>query len=393
MNWAKLFRRSGGLLCGIVGLGLLVVSSTPGGVDRLASLSGSALALEQPEKKVTKLNFLEKLVVKQSPFLSSGLLLSDLPASTPVSPSPSPTLPPEPTPVTPTSTPGSSGVDPGISAEEDTLLPPYSPTSPTIIAQTIRPSNYGSLPSADGVYLQNRTSQTVDMQGLAATPITLSGSKNGPSILILHTHSTESYTQTPEDVYEESDSYRTTDPAHNIIRVGDEMAAAFARAGLNVLHDRNLYDYPNYNGAYSRSKAVIEQYLELYPSISVVLDVHRDALMAEDGSIYKVVTEAETAEDCAQIMLVVGTEEAGGSHPNWAQNLSFAIGLQRNLNEKAPSLARPITLRKSHYNQQLSPGSLLVEVGTHGNTLEEAIRAAQLFAETTAPYIASLLPE
>lgn len=367
-------------------VGVLVIA---GGGGRL--FHDTAKAREICDASGGNLGFFEQFVVKQSPFLSSGLLLfegstaenspSDSPESAPITPE-----------VDPTSTPIAPDVD-LITAEEGVVSSPSAPSA-TIFAQTIRPSNYKELLSADGVYLQNRTNQTVDMEALAATPIELNGSKSGPSILIVHTHSTESYSRTAEDRYDESDAYRTTDTAHNVIRVGDEMAAAYARAGLNVLHDRNLYDYPNYNGAYSRSKAAIEQYLKLYPSISVVLDVHRDALEGEDGSIYKVMTAEEDAEECAQIMLVVGTEEGGGSaHPNWRENLSFAIGLQRTLNDSIPSLARPITLRKSHYNQQLCNGSVLVEVGTHGNSLDEAIHAAKAFAESTAPYIAELLPE
>lgn len=356
-------------------VGLLVVAGSGG---RL--FHDTAKAREICDTSGENLGFFEQLMVKQSPFLSSGLLLFEG-----VSAENSPLDSPESASFTP-------DVD-LITAEEGVVSSPSAPSA-TILAQTIRPSNYRELLSADGVYLQNRTNQTVDMEALAATPIELNGSKSGPSILIVHTHSTESYSRTAEDRYDESDAYRTTDTAHNVIRVGDEMAAAYARAGLNVLHDRNLYDYPNYNGAYSRSKAAIEQYLKLYPSISVVLDVHRDALEGEDGSIYKVVTAEEDAEECAQIMLVVGTEEGGGSsHPNWRENLSFAIGLQRTLNDSIPSLARPITLRKSHYNQQLCNGSVLVEVGTHGNSLAEAIHAAKAFAESTAPYIAELLPE
>lgn len=380
MRLTKLLRRATGVLCAVAGVGLFVLSGSLSGLWDLSDTVSQTASAQTRE-----LTFWERLVLRQSPFLSAGVLLTDSTST------PTPSAAVSPSSLSPSPTPFSSSVPSTSQNEEDSPL--SSTLSPTIIPQTIRPSTYGSLPSADGVYLQNRTNQSVDMTSLASAPISLKGSKNGPSILIIHTHSTESYTQTAEDRYEESDAYRTTDTAHNVVRVGDEMAAAFARAGLNVLHDRNLYDYPNYNGAYTRSKAAIEQYLELYPSISVILDVHRDALIAEDGSIYKVVADPSNAENCAQVMLVVGTEEAGGSHPNWRQNLSFAIGLERRLNDAVPTLARPITLRKSHYNQQLSPGSILVEVGTHGNTLEEAVTAAQRFAETAAPYISALLPD
>lgn len=386
MKWVKLLRRALALVLAMVAVWLLWVT---GG----AAATAQRVFLPPEGEKIAAssggLGVWERLIVGQSPYLKAGQVVFG---------SASDNRDTEETPgdaqgehgeLLWVDSEGSSGAQ---TAEDETPLPSAAPQSQNVIAQTLLPATDGSYPSSEGVFLYNRTNQAVDMEALAQAEIKLGGSEIGPQILIIHTHATESYTKAGQDNYEESDPYRTTDDAHNVVRVGDEMAAAFAQAGLNVLHDRTLHDYPNYNGAYTRSRETVDRYLKAYPSISVVLDVHRDAIMGEKDTIYKVVTDDEVISDCAQIMLVVGTEEGGGSHPNWRQNLSFAIALERQLNLDKPTLARPITLRKSHYNQQLSVGSLLVEVGTHGNTLQEAVTAARAFAESVAPVIKELLP-
>lgn len=205
----------------------------------------------------------------------------------------------------------------------------------------------------------------------------------GPQILIVHTHGSEAYAQTDGDTYEPSDPYRTTDCTHNVVRVGEEMATVFRAHGFGVVHDPTLYDYPSYTGAYDRSGAAVEQWLSKYPTIKIVLDVHRDALVGNDGQVYKMVAQ-EAGQKVAQVMLVVGSDGGGKEHPRWRDNLAFAVLLQQGLTRGYSQLARPIVLRNSRYNQQLLPGSLLVEVGGHGNTLTEAVDAARLWADNVA---------
>ena len=192
------------------------------------------------------------------------------------------------------------------------------------------------------------------------------------------------------DLYQESDPYRTTDCTHNIVRVGEEMAAVFRQQGFEVIHDTNLYDYPSYNDSYVNSKAAVKKWLEKYPSIQIILDVHRDALAGSDGTIYKLVSE-EQGQKVAQTMLVVGTNVGGANHPAWCDNLALAVALQEKLMADYETLARPIVLRNSSYNQQLLPGYLLVEVGGHGNTLTEAIQGGKLFAQSTGQALKSLM--
>ena len=240
----------------------------------------------------------------------------------------------------------------------------------------------------DGIYLYNRTGKELDPSVLTAGTVDLSLGE-GPQILIVHTHGSEAYSQADGDLYEESDPYRTTDCTHNVVRVGEEMATVFRAHGFQVIHDPTLHDYPAYNGAYERSLAAVEEWLRQYPTIQVVLDVHRDALVGSGSEIYKLVS-TEAGKKVAQVMMVVGSDENSGAHPRWQDNLAFAVLLQKGLVRGYDSLARPMVLRSSSYNQQVSPGSILVEVGGHGNTLTEAIDGARMWADNVARTLLTL---
>ena len=268
----------------------------------------------------------------------------------------------------------------GDDVEQPNLMPPDQVEG--IIEMTGRGKEGGQYLSDGSVYVYNRTGLELDAsllgEGVVDVPL-----GEGPQILIVHTHGSEAYSMTDGDLYQESDPFRTTDCTHNVVRVGEEIAKVFRAHGFQVVHDTTLCDYPSYNGAYDRSYAVVQQWLERYPTIKVVLDVHRDALEGSGGEIYKMVSE-EAGEKVAQVMLVMGTDAGGNPHPRWKDNLAFALRLQENLVRGYASLARPTVLRKGRYNQQLCPGSILVEVGGHGNSLTEAIAGARLWADNVA---------
>lgn len=291
----------------------------------------------------------------------------------------------------------------GKTAQEDLQLPAGQPAqdrddlgeepevtaAPSdIIARTLIPTSPQGYDVAGGLYLYNRTGESVDLAAAAEAAVNITLPSDGPQILIVHTHATEAYTPDGTDVYTASDQSRTLEEEDNMLRVGDEMERVFTEMGLSVVHDRTLHDYPQYNGAYTRSKTTVEQYLEQYPSIKIVLDVHRDALVGEDGTVYKAVTRIDGV-DTAQVMLVIGHGQ-DGSNPHWMENLTLACKLQSSMNTLYPTLARPMAFRASSYNQELSTGSLLVEVGTHGNTLQEALAGARLFARSAGQVLLGL---
>lgn len=237
--------------------------------------------------------------------------------------------------------------------------------------------------------ITNRTTLRVDPAALLREPLALKLKGDSPQILIIHTHGTEAYTPSPGCEYESSDPYRTTDRERNVVRVGDELTRALSSKGLRVIHDRELYDYPSYTGSYNRSGNAVEDWLSRFPDLAVVIDLHRDAL-GEGDTVYK--TRAEiSGEAASQVMLLVGTGENGLEHPHWQENFKLALRLQEAMRSGAPTLCRPIDLVSERYNQHLTKGSLILEVGSSGNTLPEALAAVRLFADVAAPVLLSLV--
>lgn len=240
-----------------------------------------------------------------------------------------------------------------------------------------------------GLTIRNSTSYDIDVSALVAAGPTQTLPSEGPQVLIVHTHGSEAYTPDAYDQYEETDTDRTEDKNYNVIRVGDELAKALEAQGISVLHDREIYDYPSYTGSYSRSGAAVESYLAQYPDIAVVIDLHRDAL--GDGEVtYKTVAELDGIAS-SQLMMLVGTGESGLYHPEWEQNLRLALYLQQAVNARYPTLARPVSVVKERYNQHLSTGSFILEVGSNGNSLQEAITAVRLFADAAGPALKALV--
>ena len=205
-----------------------------------------------------------------------------------------------------------------------------------------------------------------------------------PQVLIMHTHATECYRPAEGLWFLPGDGARTTDRAANMCAVGAVMADTPNAAGIHTLHDETLNDYPSYTGSYSNSRAVVQQYLAQYPSIKVVLDVHRDAIEKEDGTRVAPVAEVN-GRKAAQVMLICGCDNGSTvSLPNWRQNLRFAAAWEGAMEGMYPGFTRPVLFSYRFYNQDLTTGSLLIEIGTHGNNLNEALYAGQLAANALA---------
>lgn len=279
-------------------------------------------------------------------------------------------------------------VRPPAEAEEETVTVPVEETpldAPEaadngVTAKTLVPTGPSGYTVCGRTYISNSTDYVLAQQDLQL-PFAAELTKEEPQILILHTHGSEAYTPAEAESIVWSGEYRTTDSRYNVVRVGDEMAAAFAEAGVSVLHDRTLYDYPSYTGAYDRSLSAIQSYLTQYPSIQIILDIHRDAVADSGGRQYKVVSALENGSTAAQLTLVVGSDGSGLTHPDWMENLRLAVALQNQVLAEHPTLMRPLLLRNSRYNQHAAAGSLLVEVGAAGNSPEEAALAGRLLAE------------
>ena len=230
------------------------------------------------------------------------------------------------------------------------------------------------------VTINNETSYEVDVADCLAADEHLHADGDGPQVLIYHTHGSESYTPDAAFPYTPTETERTTDTGYNVVRVGDELQKVLEGSGISAVHIREIFDTPVYSGSYDRSLAAIEDTLEQYPSITTVIDVHRDSILTDDGRAYKTSCTIN-GEETAQLMLVVGTDDGGLYHPDWQENLDRAVSLQYRLNRTYPTLMRPLNLRTQRFNQHATNSALLVEVGSSGNTMTEALRGIRLFGE------------
>ena len=230
-----------------------------------------------------------------------------------------------------------------------------------------------SFSDAEAIELYYACDKNPDISTLLAQPLEWNLYGDEPTVLILHTHSTESYTKAGED-YVETSSWRTLDENYNMLSIGARVAELLEENGIPVLQDRELHDYPSYNGSYTDARKSINAYLEDHPAIQLILDLHRDASGDEKGQMRTLA--AVNGETSAQLMVVLGT-----NHEHYEENLSLALKLHAQLETQNPGLMRPLQLRAQRFNQDLSPGALIIEVGAAGNTHSEAMIAAEKLAK------------
>lgn len=263
---------------------------------------------------------------------------------------------------------------------ENQKIPKKPDDAGEIIRKTFSGGNSSAYVKLEHGYVRNLTSLSnsdVKRLSTAKLPFALEDT-NEPQVLIYHTHATESYMPYPVDWFDKSWKSRSTDDSKNMTSVGDVLEKKLTDAGIGVIHDKEHYD-ASYTGAYDRSKVMIEKMLKKYPSIKVVLDVHRDAI--GNDPITAPVTKIN-GKSTAQVMIISCAGTSTKKIPNYKKNLIFACQLQNQMEKDNPTLTRPILFSNRHYNQNLSTGALLIEVGGHGNTLEEAKNAISLVGDS-----------
>ena len=264
-----------------------------------------------------------------------------------------------------------TGQDVRFSSSIDTFSPDFVESPPPLFPEPAEPTE-PPLPSFTGeedIALYYAAHKDPDIEELLTRPLEWDLREEGPSVLILHTHSTESYTKAGED-YRETAAWRTLDEGYNMLSIGQRVTALLGEAGISAVQDPSLFDYPSYNGSYTRARKAIQTWLEEHPTIRLILDLHRDASGSENRQMR---THCQVdGQDSAQLMLVVGT-----NHEGYEENLSLALKLHARLESQSPGIMRPLQLRASRFNQDLCPGALLVEVGAAGNTHAEALLAAE----------------
>ncbi len=235
-----------------------------------------------------------------------------------------------------------------------------------------------------GIYIRNSTGYKVDAEAALKSRADCKIKLNaGYQVLIIHTHTTESYALTDSDTYDTSYSPRTADKSRNVIAVGNVIAEKLESVGIKTLHVTTVHDYPQYNGSYNRAEETIKEYLEQYPSIEMVIDVHRDAMTKEDGAKIKPTVEID-GKKAAQVMIITGCDNHGKLvFPEWRKNFIMAVQLQKKLYSDN-GLMRPLYFAPFRYNMHLTPNSLLIEFGTDVNTLEEALYSAEMVGKGLA---------
>lgn len=242
--------------------------------------------------------------------------------------------------------------------------------STEIVTENPLIDNYNS--EYQGVKIKNETSFELT-QDILSGRIEL----NEENIIIFHTHTCESYTSSEKYQYEPTGNYRTTDNNFSVARIGNELTEYLQGYGYTVNHNTTYHDYPAYSGSYNRSLKTVENILTTFQS-DIIIDIHRDAI----GSRADYAPTVKIGEDyAAQLMFVIGTNGGGLWHPNWQQNLQFAIEVQEKANELYPGLFKPMILRSSRYNQHLGKAACIIEVGATGNTLEQSITSMKYFAK------------
>ncbi len=257
--------------------------------------------------------------------------------------------------------------------------------APEIPQTTVPPATKPDIPRPEGIVLTEKDAQAVelndlvnyqpDIEQLLLSPLNWNLTGTAPTVLILHTHATESYTKEPGQIYEEDSDYRTFNASYNMLSIGEELTRVLTAGGITVLHDRTLHDYPSFSGSYDHARQTIRAYLEAFPSITMVIDLHRDALDFEEDPQLTTMATVGT-QSSAQLMLVAGTDH-NVSYTGWQENLALNVKLTAVLEKMYPGITRPIQLRPQRFNLDMTPGSILVEVGANGNTHTEALVAVR----------------
>ncbi len=309
--------------------------------------------------------------------------------------------------------PSGVGSDTVYTPSVDTVLPPSSQSPTTPPSQTQKPSenvsvsngsiydfDYSLVPDGHipiipmdlslsqygSAYINNSTGYSPDIMELINknlkenNGIEQMSASNEPIVLIVHTHGTESYS--PEGALgapEGGESVRNNDTQKNVVAIGKTVADILNKNGVPTAHCTVMHDSIQYKDSYSRAEETIRKYLAEFPSIRLVIDIHRDSIIKSSGELVKPIAELD-GKGAAQLMCVVGSDWEGEKCPQWENNLSLALKLRENLNDECENICRPVFLKSHTYNQEIAPYSLLIEVGSSGNSMAEAQRSAELLA-------------
>ena len=226
----------------------------------------------------------------------------------------------------------------------------------------------------ENFYVKNTTGQDVDLNGyLKKEPAIEIKETSEPQVLIMHTHTSESYLQKDTGYFYENFYPRSLENGKNVTAVGEMITQVLKNHGINTIHSMVYHDNPSYNGSYCRAAQTIKETTEKYPSIQMVIDIHRDSMGNKELGKVKP-TFTYDGKKSSQLMIICGCDPDGSvGFPNWEKNLSLGLRLQKYCETFFPGITRPLNFSKVKYNEHLTPGSLLIEVGSDVNTLKESL--------------------
>lgn len=249
---------------------------------------------------------------------------------------------------------------------------------------------YTSGQSSGGVHIRDLTGTDIDISKiLKKTPSVKLKNTSAPQVLVLHTHATESFMTAEKEYYTEADATRSTDDRKNMVAIGKTFCETLEKAGIGTVQITTHFDNPAYTGSYKRAKTEIEKYLKKYPTIKVVVDIHRDSIT--NGTTKTKPTVTIDGKKAAQVMLVMGSGTGKvKNHPKWEENLALAARYQQTMAKNYPKFARCMMVSSKLYNQNLTTGSMLIEIGTEANTFSEANYSASLAATSLAQTLKNL---
>ena len=272
-------------------------------------------------------------------------------------------------------------------------VPPEQTTvPPETVPEVTQPLPSFSPDDATLLHITNYPDYTLDVPAMLTAPLSWDLTTEAPSVLIVHTHATEAFAPYAGDFCDLREDWRSQDNGENVVLLGEIMAQELEKAGIGVIHDETQHDYPSYNGSYERSAETIRGYLKEYPGIRVVIDLHRDAIENPAGNLIRPVAQVD-GKKAAQVMIIAGCDDGTMDLPGWRENLRWAAALQSRIETDFPGLTRPVFFCHRKYNMDLTGGSLLIEFGSHGNTLAQAALSARCVGQSMAAALQELSKE
>lgn len=232
------------------------------------------------------------------------------------------------------------------------------------------------------ILLENKTSIDVDPKKLLQTSLDPPISRSD-KILLLHTHSSQSYSPAEKKFYTSQSEYFGADENLSVLVIGKEITNIFKKNGISIIHDSTDHECQNNQDPYASSAKTFEKQKN-ENLVNFVLDIERDLIIKKDTMI-KAIANIK-GESYAQCVFIIGTDDCGLPHPNWEDNLKLAIKLQNSIESEYPGLMRPIKLVKERLNQHQCR-SLLLKIGTSANTAEEALKSAEVIAKNIAEFL------